>query len=262
LIVAFLSVTSFTITDSFEFTIPSGWTRNETINLQTAGDSGVATRSNMMWKVADSSDVAASTFAFSHSGGAQTTTGLLIRISGDFKPSDPIDVDASLGTDAFPAGPWTPAIPLDPTNPNSLFIGYMFTFRGSGGNPTLTDFSIATSNPTWTITNNLTTNNGYEAATVTATRPEVTSSGNPTLTGTNMGNNSTFIWAVIKAVTNISETATTQYVTVNLPTASPNNGHTLTATTLALTLNLVTSTMTKWKNAGKNFVTWINQQRS
>lgn len=135
-------------------TPPAGWTsyQNSTETL-----SGASVPLGLFYKLADSSDAAASNFTFtlSDTGGTEYLGGAIVRISG----YGIIDGASTRGPASDTTGTITYASSIDPTFPDGLVI--LFLYGGDNANITGASFAspaIATDNPTWTSRSNLYSN--------------------------------------------------------------------------------------------------------
>lgn len=155
------------------YTIPSGWT--EQFNVLTTGASFNPCRLQVLIKVADSADVAASNFTFTGPA-AGTTAGGLSRVTsyGKVSGSTTTTQNDSTSSPVSFSG-------FTPDRADCLLMVFTCILgSASGSTPSLGTVSVATSNPTWTERYDL---NGSVAgfhglAMTTATRPEVTATGN------------------------------------------------------------------------------------
>jgi len=155
---------------------PSNWALQETTN-----DAGGGRRLYVFLKVADSGDVAASNFTFTNNGGDGTyhMVGHIIRVTNygivAGEASNFGDSSTSLTLTGF-----------TPSRANCLFVAFVAVSDNSA--PTVSNFAMATSNPTWTERAETSVTDGGEISAVaayTATRPEATATGNFTATVTN-----------------------------------------------------------------------------
>lgn len=154
---------------------PSGWTLLNTTNTGSPTHEVMA----IFLKQADSSDVAATDFTFTRSGGdtAYHLIGHLLRIT-DFGSV----VGSSSNTETASDGVVT-LTGFTPTRPDTLFIGFL---GNSDGSTVLnTSIALATDNPSWTERAETSFNDAARDSTLstyTATRSAVTATGNITAT--------------------------------------------------------------------------------
>lgn len=143
-------------------------------------------KSTVYHKLAESADVSASTFTFSSNGSSLVCGGIIARVSssGIIAGSSADSLLDSAGTDTF-AG-------FTPTRANCLYLFFVGLGRSgsSDSNYSSDSISMATSNPSWTKQTELdydVTNETHSLALWTATRPEITATGDITHTYTNTG---------------------------------------------------------------------------
>lgn len=154
--------------------LPSGFTE-----ITTPSASAHASRTG--FKVADSSDVAATNFSFTHSGFAS-----LSRITGATTSAGAINSNSG-----NPSNTASPSISgLTPKDYGDSVLLMQFWSVDSGNNANVGGYAIATSNPSWTEgygsdSGGNSTGMGY------ATRPQVTATGNASCTG---GGDATNSW--------------------------------------------------------------------
>lgn len=160
----------------FSRTAPAGWTNQG----NQAGGSGNG-NSTMFSKIADSSDVAASTFTFV--GSSDSNGGTLYAFTaGTFDSANPFAfINHNLTTGQTPS--W--AIGGVPTA-NCMFIMFMQNFT-TGSSPTASGYAVATSDPSpWTEDQDSNKNGGgyfYQLACAhSSIRSQITNTGNASLT--------------------------------------------------------------------------------
>lgn len=154
----------------------TGWTL---ITGSLAQSGSNTNRGTALYKIADSSDVAASNFVFTADADANTTAGAIYRFSGVGALSGTADADITSTTSH------TFTNTLTPTFENSLML--FLASCANGGGTSFSTYAITTDNPTWTErvdTSNTagTTDDDTTIAGATASRPEVTATGNATVT--------------------------------------------------------------------------------
>lgn len=167
------------------YSVPTGWTA---IHNGSTSQSGALLYYAVMNKVADSSDVAASTFDFTNSNN-DVKSGALLRISG----VGVIDDSDTYADTATTTDPYEFASNIDPAFADGLGIFFLFAGDNTTNTIGLGDISIATSNPTWTSrasdARNSTTS--YARNLFTGSRSADTAWGNATLdwsqTGSGIG---------------------------------------------------------------------------
>lgn len=119
----------------------TGWT---SLGSSVAGDDALT----ILWKIADSSDAAASNFTFTSATNAVALGGLL-RITGTSftgAANLSIDIDLENPSTATPSF----ASSLVPPGDSSLLIMGMFIHDTGGDNHDITGYAVTNSNPTWT----------------------------------------------------------------------------------------------------------------
>lgn len=123
------------------------------------------------WKIADSSDAAATNFTFDTTTTA-VSAAYMYRIDGH-EPSNPIY--SFNGTNVSNTANPSFAAAITPAANSLLILG--FTGQNLGTPTTTSAYAIATSNPTWTERGDI---NSLQSilSTATASRPESTSTGN------------------------------------------------------------------------------------
>lgn len=158
-------------------TLPSGWTQAEFTSQGAAGPAMVTA-----YKLATSSDVAATNFTFSANGsGTRVNLGNIFTIRGakESNPGYAKNEASSAGTASLTISSITPTVA------SSLLL--FFTAGGRSASPamTFTSHACATSNPTWTELYDTGANSGSDYVSIClayATRPETTGTGNLTVT--------------------------------------------------------------------------------
>lgn len=157
------------------FTIPSGW--DSLANVVSTGSISDKVRTQVLFKNADSADVAASNFTFSLSSGSGFVAGAIARltdcgiVSGS---ATKIQDDAVTSPITFTG--------FTPTRSNNLLMMFAATYGTAGSIGSFSGYGVTTSNPTWTERYDL--NNGTNRsamALATASRPENTATGTVTI---------------------------------------------------------------------------------
>lgn len=136
----------------------TGWT--SLIDSSQASNYGL----NVLWKIADSADVAATNFSFQESANAgDGMAGFIVRITGSFTDADNLIASAAINNSAISSHTFTPGI--TPNVVNTLLL------MGSGitGTETQSAYAVANNNPTWTervdVSINTTSDAGISLAT-------------------------------------------------------------------------------------------------
>lgn len=148
---------------------------------------GTSVDQKFFWKIADSSDVAASSFTLGN-GDSAVYAGSIIRITGH-DPTTPISSTSTdwpgQNTTSTTTTPSFTSLSVTPTIANSLLIFIGTSYNNSSNAMSWSSLSIATSNPTWTEAFDVARSDGTERRAVTvyyATRAQTTATG--TATGT------------------------------------------------------------------------------
>lgn len=216
---------------------------------------------NIQYKVADSSDVAASNFTFG-TDGSKKNAGAIYRISS--AASTAIDTGTFDTTSAQTSHTFDTA-DLTPTFANSLFLYLFHAFGGTTG--TTSAYAITTSNPTWTEAYDLSDATGTDTilASAYANRPEVTSTGDATLT-TSASTNGRAVLIAIPEQVNVTVTGTIGTINLvgNDGVATGAAAITGTVGTISLTGNdgAVTTPANKFTNPDKSSTTWTNPDKT
>lgn len=183
LLVAHLCASGNSSIASSDWTVPSGWTRDADANINyshTSNNAGV--RSNMMYKVADSSDAAATNFSFTF-GASTNLSGVLFRVTGQ-RSSTPLADANSAGTasESTDTSPTAYSASVTPTIADSLIMIFVSTRNGSG----FGGYAISTSDPGgWTEAYD---SNNIACAYVNRTQTTGTGTATITWSGSNVGN--------------------------------------------------------------------------
>lgn len=154
----------------------SGWT-----SIRTNDNSGNAVpRSYLFYKVADSSDVAASDFSYTTTPGIdEKSAGSITRITGQDATTP---ISTSNGTSTLTTNTsFSLAIGATPSFGNS---GLMIFVAGINAAGTTAGYAIATSNPTWTEIQDISNGGSSQliVASAYATRAAATATGNVSFT--------------------------------------------------------------------------------
>lgn len=238
------------VNSSHKFTVPTGWNQ-EAIN----SDNTNSYRVQIMTKVADSDDVAASNFSFSISS-SQAYGCALLRLSG----YGIVEGTSTATTTNTASVTSVVATGFTPSRANDFFVIVAGGYGPTAGTTfDFNSYSIATDNPTWTEQTELSDSaQDCVFAFATATRTQVTATGNVTV-GVNNGSasaSSDYCIAVIAVAPSLSASSNpdplsiTSRVDVLLSPASAN-----------FAVNSVTTnTMgeVEWTNQDKPTISTIN----
>lgn len=185
-------------------TLPSGWTL---LLHDTTG-----TKSAWAYKIADSGDVAASNFVFTLDGTVTASGGSIMRWSGVglINAGSTVRVNSSTSTPSFAGG-------ITPSVANSyLIMGYHSPYTH-----TVSTYAITTDNPTWTeiadeqnVTPDLTMSLAY------ASRPEVTATGDFSLTTSSTHNDHNGVLIYLSPRTDVNLSMPVGTLTLTSPTPS------------------------------------------
>lgn len=227
----------------FSISAPAGWT-----TLGTETDTGGAFAA--FWKIADASDVAASSFTFTGSGGgtADAMAAGITRLSGQ-NLAAPIDQSVT-DNDADVSG-------ITPTVAMGLFVMLACVRNSSGDTGTVAGYTIATHNPTWIEGYDVgagTNRAGVAMAYANSTRLEATGIASVTLTSYN--NCKLFLLNIVPNA----------LPPLALGAAIPSVSLRYDAMSLALsgTMGIPTyeEVASKWTNVSKHTATWVNTPKS
>lgn len=218
---------------------PSGFTLIGTVGKST----GIQDTQALAFKIADSSDVAATDFTFTNTGFASIS-----RITG---------AAGALGSLVYNGGVQTNSASVSlsgitPADHSDSTLLMMFFTVVNGSSPNIATYAIATSNPTWT--------EGYDAsqtAMAYATRSQLTSTGNFSANG---GGSASADWSgqiisiPVPFVFSVSDSVTT--------TDSSKLNQTIKKSESLSLVDSILATVFKWASALKNSTTWSESSKS
>lgn len=226
---------------NFEPAFPSGFTSLGQLGYLT----GVQNTAEVAYKVADSSDAAASDFSFT-AGTASISRITGATAGGGIKYAGAVTTNNTTGTFSG----------LTPSDYGDDTLLMQFWSVQSGSSVNIANYAIATSNPTWTQTYEISP--GTESAAVaSATRPEVTATGNATANGAGSAG-ADWTGQMISIPIVFGFTVTENLAMVEAPTF--NVGLKVSETT-SLT-ETITNTIGKWLNQVKNSISITNQTKN
>lgn len=215
-------------------------------------DGGNQMKLTLGYKIADSSDVAASVFTFNH-GFSASNFCAISRITSSSSSGEAYQYNASSTSNTT-----TPSIGAQITPKNYGDSTLLMQFWGMSTSPGgISGYAIATSNPSWTEAFDSNDGGSFATAMAYATRPEVTSTGNVSCTG---GSGSTD-WAVqiisipVTYTLSGTDSLTLTENRVFAQTTRPND-------TLTLTESVDADDSIVWTNTDKNSSTWTNTDKS
>jgi hypothetical protein len=234
-----LMLSQFTVTSPGTVVLPSGFTEIE--RQTTTASSSISVLS---YKIATSGDAAASDFTF-NAGATTDMRASIIRISNP--KSSPIGVYSQATEDS--ANITSPAITQSKNN------SLLFFFTKIGNAYTVSGYTIATSNPTWTeIYDTSDANGGFSCA--YAFRSPATSTGTASA---NISSSSKNIGQLIEVLSNPQTSLVEETVTM-VETITKKIKRTFTDT-LTLSENTTSSKGRNWNKTTKPTTTWVNKQK-
>lgn len=209
------------------------------------------------YKIADSSDVAASNFTITVNTIGDNKMGSISRISNpDTLATNYVYAEGSASNTISPS--FTGLTPTNHSDSNLLLMFWLGDNGASGGAPTIASYAIATSNPSWTEVYELstTTSTDVTASMASATRPETTATGNFTAT---WSDGTTDSCGQLLAITSPWSFSLAESTTV---TESLLNNTTFSyADTTTLTEDVDSAKPRTWTNTTKSSSTWLNQEK-
>lgn len=233
-------------------TAPAGWNNQESVLVTGSLDC----RLTVFTKVADASDVSASDFTFTSAFG-DPIGGIIVRLSaiGTLTSEASTSEYLNAGTKSFTG--------FTPTKANSTYV--FFGARGVSSNQSafdITSVSMATNNPTWTERAEVgidTVNETHTLAAYTASRPEITATGDFTFNFTDPSVSCATLAVVVavspqinSVVTNPVTKANVYAITPILPVVIEANSETPATTNVSIP---------SWTNPDKPTTTWLNPDK-
>ncbi len=255
LMVAFLAILDAAST----IDVTSGWTDSGVGELN-GSSLGTTFRGRVLYKVADSSDAAASNFTFTLTGGnTDFVGGSIHRISGQ-NANQPIDVKVGF----FTTDSATPSLAtgLTPSYANEL---YLFCTAWTGGTG-ISSQAIATDNPTWTEDFDTVSTLGLAVA--HATRSATTALGNASFTidGGTGNSDSIFFMIVVRDIVSVTVSPSVLNSTGTLLAPTITGGATVSPSVINATgavLTPIHNDQADWSAQDKSdTATWTNQSKS
>lgn len=227
--------------------VPTGFTSKADLL-----DGASSARLIIGYKIADSSDVAATNFTFNIGIGVANFCSIS-RITGASSSAEAYQTNSGSTSNTS-----TPSIGATVTPKNygdsTLLLQFWLGTTGVSGTST---YAIATSNPTWTENFDSTDGAGRNASMASATRSQVTATGNSSCAGGGVSSD----WAVVL-----------MSIPITYSIAASDSLSTTEIITNNLTLNIdEESEMTEsfdvddnivWSNTGKSSSTWTNTDKS
>lgn len=148
---------------------------------------------------------------------------------------------------------------ITPVHPDSMLV--MMIAAVSDATQGTSAYAIATSNPTWTERIDQTIATAKLLAVATATRPEITATGNSSATlGTNDGTEDSYCCIIaINRVFNFTSSTTDTLVLVE---SKKYDLMFIARDTLAMVESITKTVERAWANTVKNVSTWLNQDKT
>lgn len=235
----------------------SGWTALDGLN------DGGNSASNSLFKIADSSDVAASSFVFTGGAGADETVGCIIRVTGDtFAGAGNIQLDLTKVDDQ---GATTYTGGVTPLKNNDLLI--MVGVKTNAGSAS--SYAVANNNPSWAERADVNVNDTEDImlAVATATFATVGATGDYSLTYSTSGGASYGYLFGITETTSISVTGTTGVINLQGIEGVGSAGANVAGTTGIINIvgneGSTTITPNKWSDTDKSSTpNWVNRDKS
>lgn len=171
-----------------------------------------ATKTAWSYKIATSGDVAASNFVFTLAGTVTGSGGSIMRWSGvgQINAGSTVRVNSTTTTPSF-AGGITPAVA-----DSYLIMGYHSPYTH-----TVSSYAISTDNPTWTeISDEQNSSPDLTMAIAYASRPEVTATGNFTVTTSTSHDDHNGVLIYLSPQTNVNLSMPVGTLTLTSPTPS------------------------------------------
>lgn len=264
LMIAHCSSISPSNSNPADYNTPTGWT---SVNTTSSTNSSL-THSNMLRifsKVADSSDVAASDFTFTISGGSNRNLGgAIYRISG-FGPTTPVPTSnaaSNSGTNDHDTSPLTLNATVTPSRASSLI---MMLITASSDASAFGSYAVATDDPTWTEGYDF--NSGALNAAMAgayATRTETSATGSSTFGYSGSAVKPSLVMVVINPTQDVTVSAdvVTTPAAVQAPTIA--GGGVVAAGLVSATASVVAPTAgeNKWRNASRTAATASNASKT
>lgn len=234
-----------------DWTGPSGWTSYANTTILS---SGTEMRLTVMYKVAEASDVSASNFTFTQSQNV-SRSGAILRITNfGF-------IDQTAKTDFFnTTTTLSPITGITPTKINELLLMIVVGGESSGTDPTYSGYSIATSNPSWTEIFDLSNSSGTTGfACAVATRPEITATGNGSITLDTYPTGGDYIVRIISLAPRVDGSATPSAIANTYFRVPPHIQPIKNVSFATLESTSTSRNKITWTNETKPTTTWTNE---
>lgn len=241
-----------------EVNLASGWTTIAVgLRIHNGGENN-GTAMGSMYKIADSSDVAASDFTFSTTG-TGSLAGCVLRITG-MSPSAPINTHNETATDNGGSGGSFSFSGITPTFADCMLL----LFAGTRNSTSHSTYAIATSNPSWTELFDI----SATFSLAYAIRPETTATGNASyaIGGAGSGTDALGTIIAIKPATDVTVSPSVINSTGTVQTPTISGGATVSPSTINATGAVLTPAdagQADWSAQDKSdTATWTNQSKS
>lgn len=243
----------------------TGWTQIAT-DVADSGSNGH--RATAYYKVADSGDTGATDFTFTADAGAESICGAIYRFSGAASaggaPTGAADEENTATTTPTFVNTMTPAFA-------DCIMLFLASVPSSGGT-SFSGYAITTNNPTWTerydISNTAAGADGDTTlAGATASRPEVTATGDSTVTIANSLGASIGIIVAVYPIVNATVSPAVQVLASSIPAPVISGSANVSAGVQVLASSIPTPTVSvatpDWTNTDKSSTsTFTNPDKS
>lgn len=237
-----------------DFATPSGWTK--------LGEQSVGGGDEILaayWKIADSADAAASSFAFALGGTGGTNDyngGALLRISGTAPVTSAAFYDGGADTDGGTTNNYTGGV--TPLVADCLLVMGVYGRHASGAGVTVDSYSVTTSNPTWTerFEHSANDTDDYTIAVATAPRPEITATGDFAAVFSASQTHSSGVLIAIVETTNVTVSPSVISTVLNIQAPTVEAGASVSPSVITATVAVqaptVTTEASDWSNKAKS----------
>jgi len=243
---------AFIYTDKSTLQTPSGWSAGNT-GTRTTGGSAIW-QGQAFWKIADSSDVAASTFSFSTSGTPTSIGGILSRWS-DPNPTTPVSDSAIAFTNV--SGTTISGAAITPTASSQLVM-----FGGSEASVSFDTYATVNHNPSWTEVTDSSPDSVMSLAMAYGSYPFTTTTGNGSFA---VSSAKTYKAIYLIAIAKNSPTMTPSVLSMVLSVLRPTIAVKLNSA-LASAFSILAPTLAAvaplFRNQSKNTSSWQNEDKS
>lgn len=236
----------------------SGWT--QILSTSDGGNYGMI----VLYKIADSADVAASDFTISYNaGGGDPIVAAIVRATGTFTSGANIQITSDINTAATTTHTFTPGLTPRSTS-DLLILGSLGRNSGSQSG-----YSITNNNPTWTERADIlqsATGDDANLAVATATASAASDTGDYSVT-LNTSAEALGYLIVVSDTTNVTVSPTVISVTTTVQAPAVSGSATVTVSsavsvTTSVQAPTVTFPVSDWTDQTKNTTTWTDQAKS